>query len=596
MKTLLKSIKREATAVRILLGVKRWLDPVTPDSEELLADDLENIVDAHGEADAFRFEGRRMTYGAFDAYANRVAHWALACGLKRGETVALFMDNCPEYVAIWYGLSKVGVVPALINNQLAGQSLAHCINIVKARLVITGASQSEAMRSAADFLETSPDVWCLGGTCGLSLDEDLPNFSSERPSRELRAGMTNADNCLYIYTSGTTGMPKAARMSHAKVRSTMRTFIAPCGISKKDRVYVAMPLYHTTAGLCGIGVALMTGASVVLREKFSASAFWKDCAEENVSAFVYIGEICRYLLNHRTSIHDRSHRVRVGLGNGLRTDVWEPFLERFGVKKMVEFYGSTEGNVKFMNYDGTVGACGRVPWIARKTYAHVAFVKYDVEKDAPERDENGFCVRAPVGEVGEAIGRIGDNTMTRFEGYQSDDASQKKILRNVFEEGDAWYRTGDLMRQDALGYMYFVDRIGDTYRWKGENVSTNEVAEALSDIPGIQTANVYGVPIPGAEGKAGMASVTTNGYLDYKDLLDRLSARLPKYAIPVFIREQQEAVTTGTFKYRKVELAEDGYDPERVKDPVWYVDPETGAYRRLSPEDFKKIGSGGGRF
>ena len=593
---LVGAVKREWTAINVLLRAKKWLEPVSNESLDLVPDDLEDVVDAYHDNVAFSFEDRQMTYGAFDAYANRVAHWALSEGLAAGDCVAIFMENRPEYVAAWFGLTKIGVIPAFINSNLSGEALAHSVDIAEAKAVITGEEQDVQIESAQAYLETPPPVWTLGGEYGEDLASDLDHHSSDRPSRELRAHLTNHDICFYQYTSGTTGLPKAARLSHARVRTMMRSFISPCNTTSKDRVYITLPLYHGTGGICGLGIALMTGAQVVLRRKFSASQFWADCVKYGVTTFIYIGELGRYLMSQPERPEERQHKVRLGLGNGMRSDVWEAFQSRFGVKKLIEFYGATESNVKLMNWDGKPGACGRIPPYAAKHFDHIAFVKYDVETGEPMRNEDGLCVQAPIGEAGEAIGRVGEDARTRIEGYHDEHATQAKILRDVFEKGDMWFRTGDLMRRGENGYVYFVDRLGDTFRWKGENVSTNEVAEALSQVPGVETANVYGVAVPGTEGKAGMASVTVNGYLDYKDLFDRLAARLPNYAVPVFIREQQQAATTGTLKYRKVELVEQGFDPDTVNDPVWYADPETGKYERLTPEEFRKIGKGGKRF
>ncbi|WP_300378111.1 long-chain-acyl-CoA synthetase [Henriciella sp.] len=591
-----KAIRREWTALNVLLRVKGWLDPVSREPDVLAPDDLEACIDRFSDRTAVRFEGREMTYSELDSFANRIAQWALSKGLKRGETVALLMENCPEYIAVWFGLSKIGVVTALVNTNLSGDSLAHSIGIVNARLLITGSEQDEQVQTLPSSLLDTLPVWSLGGSFGHSLGEVLELKPDRRPAKSTRARMTSDATCLYIYTSGTTGLPKAAHMSHARVRTMIRTFIAPCKATSEDRTYVTLPLYHATGGLCAVGIAFQTGGEVVLRRRFSASAFWQDCRDHEVSIIAYIGELCRYLVNQPAQPGDRQHKVRAAFGNGLGSDIWNTFSDRFGVSRIVEFYGSTEGNVKFMNYDSQPGSCGRVPPIARKQYQHVAFVKFDPVTGTPVRDENGYCVRTGTNEVGEAIGRIGSDTTTRFEGYRDEEASEEKILKDVFEPGDRWFRTGDLMRQDKHGYVYFVDRAGDTFRWKGENVSTNQVADALARVPGVQTANVYGVPVPGSDGKAGMASVTTNGYLDYQHLLDSLAAHLPRYAIPVFIREQQEAATTGTFKYRKVDLAADGYDPDTVEDPVWYADPETGQYVRLTPEEYTKITAGGKHF
>jgi len=593
---LFDAVKREWTAVNVLLGVKRWLDPVEAEPHVLAPDDLEDCMERHGERVAIRFEGRDVTFNELDRMANRFAYWALSKGLKRGETVALMMENRPEFLAFWYGLSKVGVVTALVNTNLVGESLAHSLDVVNARLIVTGEDQDDAIRSLpARVLDNHP-VWTCGGTVGQPMRDALSACSDTRPAPSCRSRMTSSDTCLYIYTSGTTGMPKAARMSHARVRTMLRTFIAPCKASAKDKVYITLPLYHATGGLCAVGLALHTGGQIILRRRFSASAYWQDCADNGVTICAYIGELCRYLVNQPEHPSDRAHKVRVALGNGLGGDIWETFRKRFNIRHIVEFYGSTEGNVKFMNYDGKPGSCGRVPAIARKQYAHVALVRFDHEAEQPMRGEDGFCIRAGTGETGEAIGRLGNSAATRFEGYEDDGISETKILHDVFEKGDRWYRTGDLMRMDRHGYVYFVDRAGDTFRWKGENVSTGEVAEALSQVPGVATANVYGVPVPGTDGKAGMASVTVNGYLDYEHLFERLAAHLPKYAIPVFIREQQEAATTGTFKFRKVDLVKEGFDPKAAGERVWYADPETGHYELLTPEAYRKIGSGGVRF
>ena len=309
------------------------------------------------------------------------------------------------------------------------------------------------------------------------------------------------------------------------------------------------------------------------------------------------GELCRYLVNSPPHPKERAHKIRTGFGNGLRPDIWEEFLTRFNISYVCEFYGSTEGNVSFLGFDGKVGAVGRIPsYLEKSVYGHVAFVKFDVVEEKPIRGNDGFCIRTLPGEPGEAIGQVGDETRTRFEGYNDEEATKKKILRDVFEEGDMWFRTGDLMSKDEEGYVYFVDRIGDTFRWKGENVSTNEVAEFVARAPGISTANVYGVSVPGTDGRAGMAAITTKGEVDFDTLYTWLSEHLPKYAIPLFIRVQQEAETTGTFKYRKVELVKEGFDPSTVSEPLWYFDPDSNKYEPLTPDAHETILSGAVKF
>ncbi|MEM9841741.1 MAG: long-chain-acyl-CoA synthetase [Pseudomonadota bacterium] len=594
---LYQTIKREVGTIQVLRSMKKWTGDISPDSSSLVADDFEEVVDRHPTNVAWRYDGQLTTYAEMDAVANKVANWALGLGLQSGDAVALFMENRPEYVSIWYGLAKVGIVVGLINHNLTDKALAHCVNIADAKLIISGADQDEAIRSAAGLFEGDPKVWTLGGQEGNDLVSALAGTSDARPSRDHRAHLRGKDLCLYVYTSGTTGLPKAARLTQARTQGMMRSFIAPCRTTARDRVYITLPLYHGTGGLCGVGQALMTGASIVLRKKFSASQFWDDAADQGVTSIVYIGELCRYLVNSPPHPKERAHKIRTGFGNGLRPDIWEEFLERFNIPHLCEFYGSTEGNVSFLGFDGKVGAVGRIPgYLEKSVYGHIAFVKFDVVEEEPVRGADGFCIKTDPDEPGEAIGKVGEDVRTRFEGYHDEGATKKKILHDVFEKGDMWFRTGDLMKKDADGYVYFVDRIGDTFRWKGENVSTNEVAEFVARAPGIATANVYGVSVPGTDGRAGMAAITTKADVDYDGLYEWLSEQLPKYAIPLFIRVQKEAETTGTFKYRKVELVKEGFDPEAVNEPLWFFDPESQKYEPLTVDAHETIRSGAVKF
>ncbi|MEE4278107.1 MAG: long-chain-acyl-CoA synthetase [Halieaceae bacterium] len=586
----LQILRRELSTVAGLRAVKKWIDVVDPESSTLVPDEIEELVDRHGASVAWIFEGQSWSYTDMEAFANRIANWAIQIGLEPGDAVALFMENRPEYVAIWYGLSKIGVVTGLINSNLAEESLAHCINIIEARLVIGGSEQDEALRSARGLIDGDPAVFTLGGSEGDDLEKALAGAADTRPDRSRREALLARDLCLYVYTSGTTGLPKAAKLAHARTRAMMRSFVAPCGITANDRIYITLPLYHGTGGICGVGQALMAGACIVLRRRFSASHFWDDVAEHDVTSIVYIGELCRYLVNSPPHPRERDHLVRTGFGNGLRPDIWQAFMDRFDVPHLVEFYGSTEGNVSLMNIDGKVGAVGRIPsYLEKNAFANIAFVRFDVVEEHPLRDEHGFCMRTKPDEVGEAIGRVGKEVRTRFDGYNDKAASEKKLLRDVFRKGDLWFRTGDLMKKDRDGYIYFVDRIGDTFRWKGENVSTGEVAECLARIPGITTANVYGVGLPGADGRAGMAAITTEGEVDFGGLYSELAKQLPAYAIPLFLRVQPQAATTGTFKYRKIELVKEGFDPALTKDPLWFLDAKKRCYARLTKTAHQRI-------
>lgn len=593
---LIDTIKREYATLKAFSGVKKWTGALGPDTKQIVPDDIEAVVDTYPSHILFRHEGQLTTYAEFENLANRMANWAMQKGLKPGDVVALFMENRPEYIAIWYGLSKIGVVSALINHNLTDKALAHCVDIAEAKLIITGCDQDEHIQTAKDLFSGTQEVFTLDGEIGTPLYPILQETSSKRPDKSIRASLRGKDLCLYVYTSGTTGLPKAARITHARCQGMMRSFIAPCKITPRDRIYITLPLYHSTGGICGVGLALNTGAGLVIRKKFSASQFWDDAHAYGVTVIVYIGELCRYLLNSPEHPKERAHTIRTGFGNGLRPDIWHAFRDRFQIPHLCEFYGSTEGNVSFINVDGKIGAVGRIPSYLKETFAHVAFVKFDIAEEAPVRGPDGFCIPAEIDEPGEVLGRVGADNRTRFEGYNDQAATQKKLLCDVFEKGDMWFRTGDLMKKDALGYVYFVDRIGDTFRWKGENVSTNEVAEILAAAPGIATANVYGVSVQGTDGRAGMAAITTDSDVDFDTLHAWLNDRLPKYAHPLFIRIQKEAETTGTFKYRKVDLVKEGFDPEEVPDPLWYFDPGQKLYLPLTQDRFDTIKSGAIKF
>jgi fatty-acyl-CoA synthase len=371
----------------------------------------------------------------------------------------------------------------------------------------------------------------------------------------------------------------------------MHGFASGLNARASDRMYNVLPLYHSAGGVCAIGPALLTGGSVILKRKFSVSEFWDDVHRYRATLFQYIGELCRYLLNAPTAAHERDHAIRAITGNGLRPEIWRTFQERFAIPKIVEFYGATEGNVSMLNYDGKVGAVGRIPSYMRSIVT-TRIVKFDVESEMPVRGPDGFCIECADNETGETIGKIANEPGKSFDGYTREADTRKKVLHDVFEKGDAWFRTGDLMRRDAKGYFYFVDRIGDTFRWKGENVATSEVAEALGVVPGVREANVYGVAVPGADGRAGMAALVTAPGFDIAKLAGALSGNLPAYARPIFIRLLPELEITGTFKQRKVDLVKDGFDPKAIRDPLYWLNPLTEQYEALTAAAHAAIAGG----
>ncbi|HTI67480.1 MAG TPA: long-chain-acyl-CoA synthetase [Caulobacteraceae bacterium] len=587
-------VSREMRFLRGLLGTLARVRSIAPDSADLACDDLEAAVDKFGARTAVVFEGRSVTYAQLDAMANRYANWAKGRGIKRGDTVALFMPNRIEYLAVWYGLSKVGMSTALINNQLSGAALVHCLNASGASHLIADAETAPLFEAIRGELARSMTEWIVGGgapRADRDLDQTLKGVSALRPERiTARAGMTAKDTALYIFTSGTTGMPKAAKVTHMRAQLYMRGFAAATEATPEDRIYIALPLYHATGGLCAVGAALLNGAAIVLKRKFSATQFWDDVMAERCTMFVYIGELCRYLVNQPERSEERMHKLRLAFGNGLRPDVWERMSARFRIPRILEFYGATEGNISILNFDGKLGAVGRIPKYVRKRF-NVKLVKFDVETEQPMRAANGLCVECRPGEVGEALGKIGAEARTAYAGYADKAASSAKILKDVFEKGDAWFRTGDLLRQDDEGYFYFVDRIGDTFRWKGENVATTEVAGRLDEAPGVLEANVYGVHVPDADGRAGMAALVVDDSFDPAAFTAFVEGNLPAFSQPVFLRLQPQIDTTGTFKHRKADLVADGFDPARTKCKLYVKLPNKG-YAKLTPGVFAKIQAG----
>ncbi|HZZ89347.1 MAG TPA: long-chain-acyl-CoA synthetase [Caulobacteraceae bacterium] len=584
-------VEREWSFLGGLVRTLRRVRSIEPHSPNLITDDLEAAVDRWRGNVALSFEGRNLSYGEMDALANRYAHWAQNAGIRRGEVVAMLLPNRIEYLPIWFGLSKVGVAAALINNQLTGDALAHCLNVSGAAHCIVDAETAAAFEGCRVKLAHVTHEWTLGEAHGdqRDLNQALKGCSSLRPDRARRDGLTAGDTALFIFTSGTTGLPKAARITHMRAQLYMRGFAGATNAKADDRIYVVLPFYHATGGLCGAGAALLNGGSVVIRKHFSASHFWADIVAEGCTMFVYIGELCRYLANQPEVFEEHQHRLRLAFGNGLRPDVWEKVVGRFGVPRVLEFYGSTEGNVSMFNFDGKLGAIGRAPDYLKYMF-NIRLARFDVETETPVRGPDGRCIEAGVDEPGECLGEIKRDARTAFVGYADKAASEKKVLHDAFAEGDAWFRTGDLLRKDAEGYFYFVDRIGDTFRWKGENVSTGEVAQTLAEAPGVKEANVYGVKVGDLDGRAGMAGLVVGDAFDPKAFAAFIAQRLPAYAQPVFLRILPGIQVTGTFKYRKLDLVADGFDLAVVKDPL-YVRLDDG-YEPLTADLQAKVLSG----
>lgn len=553
-----------------------------------ICDTLESLAGQYGDRLALYDQDTRYSYRGLFERANQYTRWAEAQGVKKGDAVALMMGNCPEYVAIWMGVIRAGGICALINTNLSEKSLAHCINVSKARHVIITPELADQFKTAESQLENAPTVWMAHGLEGAvgayeNLETAVNAMDTAPIPQEARVPITIDDTAIYIYTSGTTGLPKAANITHYRVQSMMNGFSAAMNASSRDKMYICLPMYHSNGGVIAVGSVLTVGGSAFIRDKFSRSQFWVDIVREECTLFQYIGELCRYLLFNPESDLEKKHKIRLICGNGLRPDIWADFRDRFGINNILEFYGATEGNSIMFNFDSREGSVGRIPKWAEKRFS-TKVIRFDVESEEPLRDANGFMIEAAAGEIGEVISEaVNDPTRpaNRFDGYSDKAATEKKLYRDVFRKGDAWFRTGDLMKKDAKGYFFFIDRIGDTFRWKGENIATSEVAETISASAPVREVAVYGVAIPGHDGRAGMAAIVADDGFDPQKLSDALKTRLPIYARPLFYRLMDSLVTTSTFKIKKFDLVKGGFNPAELEDQVYFADPATGEVKKI---------------
>ncbi len=558
---------------------------------------IEELAGRFGTAPALLSGKETLSFRGLADRVSGYAAWALSQGLAAGDVVALLLPNCPDYMAIWLGITRVGGVVALVNTNLVGAALKHSIEIVAPKHIIIGVALVEAIAPVLPQLDRAIVPWLHGGD-GLGLPRiDIDHSGPLDPSAfgvpTIRAP-TIKDRALYIYTSGTTGLPKAASVSHLRLMQWTCWFAGLIDTQPSDRMYNCLPMYHSVGGVVATGAALLGGGSVLIRDRFSASRFWDDIAEWDCTLFQYIGELCRYLVNSPAHPRETQHRLRLCCGNGLRPDVWEAFQQRFHIPHILEFYAATEGPFSLFNCEGKPGAIGKIPPFLAHRFP-VALIRFNIDAGEPVRNEHGFCIRCDPDEPGEAIGRLpSDRAALRgqFEGYTDTAASEQKVLHNVFAAGDAWYRTGDLMRRDRAGYYYFVDRIGDTFRWKGENVSTTEIAETIAACPGVSDAVVYGVAVPGADGRAGMAAIVTGEGFDLGCLNAHLVERLPDYARPVFLRIREAIDITGTFKPQKQALIREGYDPAATSDEIYVSDRAAGAFAPVDTALFTRIQNG----
>jgi citronellyl-CoA synthetase len=533
---------------------------------------------------AIIFEDQKITYQAFNEQVNRIANYLVAQGIKQGDSIGLIIENRPEFLYCLCAAMKIGAVAALINTHLRRQALAHCLNVAKANTFLVGEEVWAAFSDIEQNLSAGPDkkVFVIRDRAqGVSDARDLLTECATAVSTNPASTGTikHSDLCGYVYTSGTTGLPKAALLTHRRLLGGGTLFARlALNTSKKDRLYIPLPLYHSTALNIGWSVAMNAGSAIVISRKFSASRYWDEVRRHQVTILVYVGEVCRYLMNVPEKDNDADNPAVKMVGSGMRPDIWRGFKQRFGIREVYEFYGASDGNLSFVNlfnFDETLGL-GLTPF---------SIVRYDTEADAPVLDASGYMLPCEVGEVGLALGKISETNS--FDGYTNKEDSEKKILRNVFEQGDAWFNSGDLLRNIGMKHAQFVDRIGDTYRWRGENVATSEVEGVVNRFAGVEECTAYGVEIPGTDGRAGMVSIVSDTpatAFDLRSLLTFMRQELPAYSVPIFLRFQGKLELTGTFKHLKGDLKKEAFSIDQIADPIYVLLPQADAYSLLTDE------------
>ncbi|XP_073987986.1 long-chain fatty acid transport protein 4-like isoform X1 [Rhodnius prolixus] len=545
----------------------------------------------------FVFEDKEWTLGEVEDYSNKIANLFKSHGYRKGDAVGLMLENRPEFVCIWLGLSKIGVITALINFNLRQNSLLHSINVAKCQAFIFGEEFSDAIKEICNQLSgvrlysfSAGEPRLPKGELGeRQISKLLAETSSSPPNLD---EINFHDRLLYIYTSGTTGLPKAAVITHARYVFLAGAISYQIWFKRSDRFYTPLPLYHTAGGAMSIGQAIVYGACVVIRKKFSASSYFSDISKYNCTVAQYIGEMCRYILATPPKPTDTQHKIRVIFGNGLRPQIWKEFVQRFNIPKVGEFYGATEGNANIANIDNTIGAIGFVSRIIPSVYP-ISIIKVDPSTGEPLRNADGLCITCKPGEPGVFIGKIiPSNPARAFLGYVNEKESEKKIVYDVSKKGDSAFLSGDIIVADEFGYLYFKDRTGDTFRWKGENVSTSEVEGIVSNLVDFKDCVVYGVEVPGSEGRAGMAAIVDKeNSINLNKLTDGIKKALPSYARPMFLRILNEVEMTGTYKMKKLDLQKEGFDPSLIRDKLYYSSP-SGCYEPLTQDVYTQLKTG----
>lgn len=556
---------------------------------------FEKAVARHPHGDALLFEEQRFSYQALNEWANQIAHYYLSIGARKGDVIAIMVENRPELIASVIALAKIGVTSALVNTSQTGKPLTHSINLVKPIAIIVGDECLAAVEDVRADLEIANDRfhWFADQETRKDAGKAPKGYANLNEKAEpfpkfnvaTTQNVTGKDGLFYIYTSGTTGLPKAVIFSNSRWTLAYGTYGHILNLNQDDVMYCTLPLYHATGMVvCWCGV-IAGSSTLAIRRKYSTSSFWTDVQKFNASAIGYVGELCRYLMDAPPSEHDHQHRVTKMIGNGMRPNIWDKFKQRFGVEEILELYASSEGNVGFsniFNFDNTVGF-SPTPY---------AVIQFDKEKNEPVRDAKGWCKKVKTGDIGLLVGKI--TRRSPFDGYTDPEKNKSVVMKDVFKKGDSYFITGDLVRDIGFRHAQFVDRLGDTFRWKGENVSTTQVENIVSDYPKVAEAVVYGVEIPNTNGRAGMAAITLQDHEvlnadDLSEMVTNFKRDLPAYAVPVFLRIQKTVETTGTFKYQKNKLKEQAFDPSKTDEQLLVLLPGASAYCELSAEIFANI-------
>jgi citronellyl-CoA synthetase len=582
-----------------ILSTKRQIEKIGTKNRESWGSMLEENAAKFPHNPAIKSAEAQLSWRQYNEAVNRCANYFISRGLKKGDVACVFLENRPELLIVYSAMAKIGAINSMINTNLRRDALRYCLALHPAKVYIIGEEVSEAFEEVKNVLKLRPDqlLYFMPDTAQAQAPDGFLDYlkaAAKSPvfNPPTTAKVKPADTIAYVFTSGTTGgMPKAAVITHSRlVRCKYYNGKIVLNMKPNDTMYVPLPFFHTNALALSWPTVFASGSAVAIRRKFSVSNFWSDVKKYNATCWCYIGELCRYLMNQPPQADDRNNPLTKIIGNGLRPDIWKAFKNRFDISKVYEIYGAAESNLYFvniLNLDCTVGQC-KLPY---------AIVKYDVDEDTAIRDKNGFLQRVEVGQTGLLLGEISE--ANPFIGYTSKEATESKILHDVFAKGDSWFNTGDLIRDIGYGHVQFVDRTGDTFRWKGENVSTTEVEAVANTLPQVSLSTVYGAKMPGGDGRAGMIAIIPECDLDdfdLKALCGHLQAALPSYAVPKFVRLNKHLEYTPTHKIKKVDLKKEGFDPNRIDDALYVLLPEASEYQPLTQEIYQNILAGEYRF